>query len=318
MDNIKVSVILPVYNGEKYIKKCMESLIGQTLKEIEIICVDDGSTDGTLEALKKYENLDNVTVITQKNAGAGAARNKGMSYAKGKYLSFLDADDIFEKDMLEIAYNKAAEDKADMVVFNSDQYYEDTQEYKKADWTLRYAKIPPYTPFKHRQMTDNVFKVFVGWAWDKLFLKEFVDRYSLKFQEQRTSNDMFFVFMATVLSNRITVVPKDRVLVHQRRNNAVSLSNTREKSWQCFHEALKKLKQGLVEHGIYKEVEQDYINYALHFSLWNLNTVSKTVYDDMLNKLKKEWFAEFGITGKQESYFYNKKEYNQYMKLISE
>ena len=299
MDNIKVSVILPVYNGEKYIKKCMESLISQTLKEIEIICVDDGSVDGTLEALKKYENLDNVTVITQENAGAGAARNKGISYAKGEYLSFLDADDIFEKDMLEVAYNKAVEDKADMVVFNSDQYYEETQEYKKADWTLRYAKIPPYTPFKHRQMTDNVFKVFVGWAWDKLFLKEFVDRYALKFQEQRTSNDMFFVFMATVLSNRITVVPKDKVLVHQRRNNAVSLSNTREKSWQCFHEALKKLKQGLVEHGIYKEVEQDYINYALHFSLWNLNTVSKTVYDDMLNKLKNEWFTEFGITGKQ-------------------
>lgn len=318
MDNIKVSVILPVYNGEKYIKKCMESLIDQTLKEIEIICVDDGSVDGTLEALKEYENLDNVTVITQENAGAGAARNKGMSYAKGEYLSFLDADDIFEKDMLEVAYNKAVEDKADMVVFNSDQYYEDTQEYKKADWTLRYAKIPPYTPFKHRQMTDNVFKVFVGWAWDKLFLKEFVDRYSLKFQEQRTSNDMFFVFMATVLSNRITVVPKDKVLVHQRRNNAVSLSNTREKSWQCFHEALKKLKQGLVEYGIYKEVEQDYINYALHFSLWNLNTVSKTVYDDMLNKLKNEWFTEFGITGKPEIYFYNKKEYNQYMELISE
>lgn len=318
MDNIKVSVILPVYNGEKYIKKCMESLISQTLKEIEIICVDDGSVDGTLEALKEYEDLDNVTVITQENAGAGAARNKGISYAKGEYLSFLDADDIFEKDMLEVAYNKAVEDKADMVVFNSDQYYEDTQEYKKADWTLRYAKIPPYTPFKHRQMTDNVFKVFVGWAWDKLFLKEFVDKYSLKFQEQRTSNDMFFVFMATVLSNRITVVPKDKVLVHQRRNNAVSLSNTREKSWQCFHEALKKLKQGLVEHGIYKEVEQDYINYALHFSLWNLNTVSKTVYDDMLNKLKNEWFTEFGITDKQESYFYNKKEYNQYMELISE
>ena len=318
MDNIKVSVILPVYNGEKYIKKCMESLIDQTLKEIEIICVDDGSVDGTLEALKEYENLDNVTVITQENAGAGAARNKGMSYAKGEYLSFLDADDIFEKDMLEVAYNKAVEDKADMVVFNSDQYYEDTQEYKKADWTLRYAKIPPYTPFKHRQMTDNVFKVFVGWAWDKLFLKEFVGRYSLKFQEQRTSNDMFFVFMATVLSNRITVVPKDKVLVHQRRNNAVSLSNTREKSWKCFHEALKKLKQGLVEHGIYKEVEQDYINYALHFSLWNLNTVSKTVYDDMLNKLKNEWFTEFGITGKPEIYFYNKKEYNQYMELISE
>lgn len=318
MEQIKVSVILPVYNAEKFIAQCLDSIMGQTLKEIEIICVDDGSTDNSLQIMKEYENkYSNIVVISQENAGAGAARNKGLKRAKGEYLSILDADDFFEPNMLEEAYTKAKEDKADMVVFPSDQYYEDTNTYKSVNWTLRYGKIPPYTPFKHRQMTDNVFKVFVGWAWDKLFLREFVEKHNLLFQEQRTSNDMLFVFSAVVLAQRITVVDKDKILVHQRRNNKESLSNTREKSWQCFYNALTELKNRLVKENMYRELEQDYINYALHFSLWNLNTLAEPTYTTLKEKLCNEWFKDLGIEGKDRNYFYNKKEYEQYLTLIN-
>lgn len=319
MNNVKVSVILPIYNVEKYIGKCLDSIIHQTLKEVQIICVDDGSTDGSLKIVEEYsEKCDRIVVVKQENAGAGAARNNGMKYAKGEYLSFLDADDFFEPDMLETAYDKAKADKADMVVFNSDQYFEDTDEYKKVNWVVRYGKIPPYTPFKHRQMTDNVFKVFVGWAWDKLFAREFVEQHNLKFQEQRTSNDMLFVFSAVVLAGRITVVPKEKILLHQRRNNSSSLSNTREKSWQCFYHALTALKQRLVDENIYQELEQDYINYALHFSLWNLNTLSEPTYSMLKEKLLSEWFEELGIKGKGEEYFYIKNEFAQYTEMIAE
>ena len=93
----KVSVIIPVYNVEPYLKQCMDSVVGQTLKDIEIICVDDGSTDGSLDILKEYATEDSrIQIIEQKNAGAGAARNNGMRHATGKYLSFLDSDDFFE------------------------------------------------------------------------------------------------------------------------------------------------------------------------------------------------------------------------------
>lgn len=317
MEQIKVSVIIPVFNVEKYLEQCLDSVVNQTLSEIEIICVDDGSTDNSLNILEKYsEQYDNIIVLKQENAGAGAARNNGMKIAKGEYLSFLDADDFFELNMLELAYNKAKSDKADFVVFNSDQYYEDTNEYKNINWTLRYGKIPPYTPFKHRQMTDNIFKVFVGWAWDKLFSREFVEKYKLKFQEQRTSNDMLFVFSAVALADRITVVEKDKKLAHQRRNNKSSLSNTREKSWMCFYNALVELKKRLVEENLYKEMEQDFVNYALHFSLWNLSTIAEPTYSMLKEKLCNEWFSELEISGKEESYFYNKKEYAQYMELI--
>ena len=94
---VKVSVIIPVYNVEPYLKQCMDSVVGQTLKDIEIICVDDGSTDGSLDILREYAAEDNrIQIIEQKNAGAGAARNNGMRHATGKYLSFLDSDDFFE------------------------------------------------------------------------------------------------------------------------------------------------------------------------------------------------------------------------------
>jgi glycosyltransferase involved in cell wall biosynthesis len=317
MSDIKVSVILPLYNVEKFIGQCLDSLVNQTLKEIEIICVNDGSPDNSATIAKQYaEKYSNITVIDQENKGAGAARNNGLKHAKGEYLSFLDSDDFFEPDMLEVAYNKAKEDKADMVVFNSNQYYEDDNTYKNINWTLRYKKIPPYMPFKHRQMTDNVFKVFVGWAWDKLFSREFVEKHNLLFQEQRTSNDMLFVFSATVLAERITVVPKDKILVHQRRNNKESLSNTREQSWQCFYNALTALKERLVNENMFKELEQDYINYALHFSLWNLNTLAEPTYTTLKDKLTKEWFEELGIKGKPSTYFYDKKEYGQYEELM--
>ena len=317
MENIKVSVIIPVFNVEKYLDKCLESLVNQTLKEIEIICVDDGSTDNSMQILKKYESeYSNVIVVSQENAGAGAARNNGLRIAKGEYLSFLDSDDFFEVNMLEEAYEKAVADKADMVVFKSDQYYEDSDEFKQVTWTLRYKKIPPYMPFAHRQMTDNVFKVFVGWAWDKLFRTEFVKEHNLLFQEQRTSNDMLFVFAATVLAKRITVVPEDKVLAHQRRNNSSSLSNTREKSWQCFYNALNALKKRLEDEGIFEELEQDYVNYALHFSLWNLNTLAEPTYSMLKEKLINEWFEELGIKGRDREYFYDKKEYGQFEELM--
>ena len=233
--------------------------------------------------------------------------------ASGKYLSFLDSDDFFEPDMLELAYKKAEKDKADFVVFNSNQYYTDKGKFVEVSWTLREKEIPPYTPFNHRQMTDNIFKVFVGWAWDKLYNKEFVEKNHLLFQEQRTSNDMLFVFSAVALAKRISIVNK--VLAHQRRDAKDSLSKTRENSWYCFYDALSALRERLKTEGLYKEMEKDYINYALHFSLWNINTLAEPTRSKLISKMKSEWFDDLGIKGKKEDYFYNKKEFRQYEKL---
>jgi glycosyltransferase involved in cell wall biosynthesis len=313
----KVSIIIPVYNVVKYLDKCIESVCAQTEKSIEIILVDDESNDGSIDVCRRWaEKDDRIVLIEQKNAGAGAARNTGLRAAKGEYLLFLDSDDFFEPDMVEEALKSIEEVNADFVVFGSDTYYMDKDEFIRNPWVLNKKHVPPYMPFTHRELTDNVFKVFVGWAWDKLYRTEFVKAHDLYFQEQRTTNDLLFVFSALVLAKKITV--NDKVLAHQRRGGKESLSVTREKSWHCFYDALTALRDRLVAENIYWELEQDYINYALHFSLWNLRTLAEPTHTMLREKLVDEWFESLGIKGKPESYFYNKGEYADYLELIGE
>lgn len=307
---VKVSVIVPVYNVEKYLIQCLNSISMQTLQDIEIICVDDGSTDSSSHILKEYSRKEHrLRIIHQENAGAGAARNTGLAAAAGKYLSFLDADDFFEPDMLEKAYWAAEADNADFVVFKSDQYYTDKNVFKSVDWVVRENALPPFHPISYQQMTDNVFKVFVGWAWDKLYCREFIDRLNLRFQPLRTSNDMYFVFSALVMAERISIITD--VLAHQRRDAEDSLSKTRENSWWCFHDALIALRNYLQEHNRFPELEKDFINYALHSALWNYNSLKEPTKSILLKKMKEKWAEEFGFIGKDEDFFYNKAEYNQ-------
>ena len=117
-NNPKVSVIIPVYNTEKYLRECLDSVVNQTLRDIEIICVDDGSTDNSLAILREYETKDSrIKVLTQENINAGAARNKGLSEATGEFLSFLDSDDFFEPDAIERMYECAKSRNAEIVVY---------------------------------------------------------------------------------------------------------------------------------------------------------------------------------------------------------
>ena len=118
-----------------------------------------------------------------------------------------------------------------------------------------------------------------------------------------------------VLAKKITV--NDKVLAHQRRGGKESLSVTREKSWHCFYDALTALRDRLVAENIYWELEQDYINYALHFSLWHLETITGPKKEVLFNKLKDEWFEEFGINGLPEKCFYNKTEYGKYKVIMN-
>lgn len=312
---VDVSIVVAVYNAESYIDNCLDMLTNQTLKSIEIICVDDGSTDGSLGKLQEYSSRDDrIKVVAEENRGAGAARNRGLTEATGKYILFLDCDDFFEPDMIQMAYEKAQEQNSEIVIYKSDQYNMDTGEYVYENWAMIEWALPPYEPFSYRQISTNIFKAFVGWAWDKLYLREFVVNNDLKFQEQRTTNDALFVFSALVLAKRISTVRK--ILIHRRVDTTDSLSKTREKSWDNFYRMLLALRDFLKDKGKWQELEKDFVNYALHFSLWNYNTLAEPTKTKLRNILISEWFEELGVKQRPKDYFYDEYEYSQYEDIM--
>lgn len=243
-DDIVVSVILPVYNAAQYLDKCLESIEQQTLSKIEIICVDDGSTDESFKIIKRHQNKDHrIRIIKQENYGAGTARNVGMKLARGKYLSFLDADDWIDKDTFSHTVAKAENLNADIVIYRAYLYENTTGKETKNNYSIKIAKLPGKAVFSRYDISSNLFSSIMGWAWDKLYRTSFVFNSGLQFQEQRTTNDMFFVYASLLKAPRITVL--DEYLYHQRRNAGTSLSNSREKSWHCFYDALIELRQEL-------------------------------------------------------------------------
>ncbi len=310
MDMPKISVVMPVHNAGTYLKQSLDTLLLQTLSEVEFICVDDGSTDDTLSILTAYAAKDRrICIIHQENAGAGAARNNGLTHAKGEYLSILDADDFYEPDMLEKAYAAAKSDDLDVIVFGCDRYIEDTGCYLPHRTSISWKLLPKRQPFASDDVPQDIFRLFVGWSWDKLFKRSFIQAHQLQFQVQRTTNDMLFVMSALIMAKRIAVIPD--VLVHHRETEG-TLSVTREKSWHCFYDALTALKDTLEDAHLFQRFEQDYINYCLHFSLWNLNTLKEPTRTKLYCQLKEEWFAQMGIPNRNRAYFYSKNEYAQY------
>lgn len=303
----KVSVIIPVYNAHDYLPQCLDSVLAQALQEIEIICVDDGSTDDSLEILQGYAQQDaRIRILSQQNGGAGAARNRGLEVATGEYLSFLDCDDFFEPSMLEKSYAAAKEKQADMLVFGCDFYDNASGTFRPCTFSINKRLLPKGECFSAEDVKKDLFRLFKGWAWDKLFKREFVQAQGLKFQEQRTTNDMLFVFNGLLRAERISVL--EEVFAHQRCG-IESLSVTREKSWMCFYHALLALRDEMLKLGCYERFERDFLNYCVHFSLWNLETLKEPTCTLLYNKLREEWFASLGVKTRSPFYFYNKLEY---------
>jgi len=315
LGEIKVSVVLPVYNVGNYLEQCLRSLLDQTLQEIEIICVDDGSTDNSLEILMEYQKKDRrIQIIQQENHGAGAARNAGMAIAQGQFLSFVDSDDYFDKDMLKLAYDKAVATNADVCIYKAFFYDNETGKISECSYSVKEKNLPQYNVFSRMQISANLFESIMGWAWDKLYRRSFILNQGLQFQEQRTTNDMYFVYISLFKAGHITLLNKR--LYYQRRNVKTSLSNTRELSWQCFYFALMKIKNELKKMDIYEEYKQDFINYALHSCLWNFNSLREPYAEQLFHKLREEWFRELEISSYDETYYTNKEEYDEYKEII--
>lgn len=220
----KISVIVPVYNVESYLRQSLDYIINQTLREIEIICVDDGSTDSSLDILKEYAAKDKrISVLKQENLHAGVARNAGLAVAKGEYLSFLDSDDFFELNMLEMMYKEARKKQADIVICDADKFNDNESVYTHLDaikpelihksvFCLEDIKLKPY--FVTQPAT-----------WNKLYSADFIKKYSIRYQNLKSCNDFGFSYSVLSLADRICFLPE--IFVHYRKSTKTSITSNR-------------------------------------------------------------------------------------------
>lgn len=300
-DDIKVSVIVPVYNSAPYLRQCLDSIVGQTLREIEIICVDDGSTDESPAILDEYAAADaRLSVLHQQNQYAGVARNNGMAQASGKYLMFWDSDDYFDLTALEKMYNQCEADKADICVCGGKRFFEDLDLEVEFD-EIKKARIPEVVPFNRETNPDYILNFVNETTWNKLFLHAFVKEQGLLFQDTRNGNDAFFVANALCLARAVTL--RDEPLVCYRKNQSTSLMGTLDRRPLSLLENWAAIRVSLEQRRAYPE--RSFRNKALVIVIDTFRNIS--LWDSFLECFR--WLRNGGIealdlTVKFEGYYY--------------
>lgn len=268
----RVSVIIPVYNVETYLRRCLDSLLGQTLRDIEIICVDDGSTDGSPGILDFYASDDaRVKVVRQENAGAGAARNRGMDLAAGEYLFFCDPDDFCDRRMLHDMYLRAKAKDADIVVAGKTVVDAETGETiveKPLSAGMVWGMRQPFPP---ERIAGRIFSFAKSVAWDKLFRRGFVVSRGLRFQALPRSNDVFFTDMALATARRIALVRKGYYRYSYRRDGSLTFAKARH-PFAAF-EAYRAVEEALREKGLFGLYGRNFTEVFVPIMLANLKAV---------------------------------------------
>lgn len=207
---VEISVVIPVYNVEDFLAQCLDSIINQTFEDIEIICINDGSTDGSLEILNEYASRDHrITVFDQENGGHAVATNRGIDMARGKYLFLMDSDDILDLHALEETYKLAQEKQVDFVIFQAINYYMDKDEYiEDENYSMnRLADHVGDSVFDYRNVRDFVFDISVT-PWSKLYSRKFIEDNHIRFPEGLVFDDNVFFFDVLFAAEKITFLRK--------------------------------------------------------------------------------------------------------------
>ena len=272
MNKPVITVIIPVYNTEKYLEECIDTVLGQSFSQFELICVEDGSTDGSKEILDAYAMKDSrVKVLSQQNKYAGVARNYGLTKAEGEYIIFLDSDDFFETDMLQNLYDKAKEFNADICVCDAKNYFEASGRFGKPKQYFDKEKIPKKQPFSYKTNPDYIFNFTTPAPWNMLYKKSFIVKENLKFQEIKRANDLRFFGTAIIKANAIVTV--DKRLVNYRVRESGNLQSQNDETPLGFYNALLQVREEILEMGIMQKIQKSFMNHALSVFTYNMNSL---------------------------------------------
>lgn len=221
MNTPQISVIIPAYNTQRYIKRCVDSILHQSLKDIEVVIVDDGSTDGTWDVLSELESSDErLCIFHQDNKGVSAARNLGMLHARGEWLMFVDSDDELLPDSIESMYNAVCRTTCDMVVGN----YMHVKENGERIHSGKFQYVREWQP---DEIIDAFFRFepdkFQGYIWNRLFRASVFKQYNLYFDENIKYREDGLLLLQYILRSRknILAIPNVVYIYYDRSNSAL-------------------------------------------------------------------------------------------------
>ena len=299
---VVVSVIVPVYNAGAFLRRTLDCICGQTLRDIEIILVDDGSTDDSRSIQQEYAARDpRIILLQQEHEYAGVARNKGMAIARGKYYSFLDADDLFEPTMLEKMVARAEAVEADVVVCRCDIFYKEG-EYSPLNWQIHDRCLSELDRRKFSLKAEHpqaAFQTFIGWAWDKLFRADYVKEKGFSFGATRHGNDAPFVFPAMAAADCISIIDESLVKYRKSAEQISAAGNVARNVTACCT-CMETLRAELHRLGAGEGVWQSFHIWCAHYINWNMNKLPQPKREELLEHLLSTFEPEMQLLSKLE------------------
>lgn len=308
----KISVVVPVYNVEKYLKECIDSIINQTLEDIEIICVNDGSTDSSLEILNDYAKKDSrIIVINKSNSGYGHTMNMGLNAATGEYVGIIESDDFADKNMFEDLYKLAKESDADIV--KGDWYnYWSKNKFARKNNRISSAKTLKLTNAKQ----DKSLLRINPSVWSAIYKKEFLNKYNIRFLETPGASyqDLAFSFKVFALAEKVILT--DKAYLYYRQDNMNSSVKSKTKVY-CVCDEYEEIDRFLEEYPDLKfefKVQEEINRYNGYVS--SVLRIDDSVKPEFV-KVFSDHFKEEYNTGLLGNEFFKKINKKEFMTLIN-
>lgn len=303
MKKTKVSVIIPIYNVEKYLRQCLESIIVQTLQDIEIICVNDGSTDASSKILQEYRFKDErIKIINKENTGYGNTMNVGIDAAKGEYIGIVESDDFIKPDMYENLYKLIVKNNCDFVKSDFYNYWTSPEK------TLQHSRMGKYKLNEVISTKEdiNILKITPS-VWSSIYKKDFLDKNNIRFLETPGASyqDTSFHYKTFISAGRLLLT--DKAYVYYRQDNENSSVKNKEKVY-CICDEYNEIHKYIQKNEKLKDCEQ--FIYAQHFKAyyWNMARIAPKFRKEFY-KCYQEEFKKYYDSGllKEDFYKYLKK-----------
>lgn len=281
----KISIIIPVYNSEEFLEGCLNSIINQSINDIEVICINDGSLDNSLDILKKYKTKDNrIKIFSQVNKGPASARNEGIKKANGEYTLFVDSDDWIESTMCEELYNHAKHLNSDLVLFDATEHNLEKKHRNRVYFPFNSFK-EDYNNFTfnytfNKKLVLNYFLVI----WSKMYKTEFVKK--IEFPNLPLYEDIQFHVESMLLANKISYFPK--LFYHYRKLNVNSEQNFKAKTDKSLVivDVFEDIYNFLLENNFFNDLEINFFTFVFNESRNNLNNINIKYKNILFKKLK--------------------------------